>query len=195
MHQFPQEPQKIRAQIKRYERGLRQERETHGFIHDGYGKRYLLGPLYLLMDDLEGAIDSFEWFEQNFPHDVGEPMHYLCWTLALYRSGDRERAAGKLRQTMLSNLYLVPHLLGRDQDELDIWHSSNLEEKSFLDYVPPEIWGLWDATALRWAAETHDGPELSQVCERYIDILRQLESEPPGPRRSDLVDELFKLRA
>jgi hypothetical protein len=35
-------------------------------------------------------------------------------------------AARKLRQTMLSNLYLVPHLLGAEQAELNIWHGSNI---------------------------------------------------------------------
>jgi hypothetical protein len=195
MYQFPQEPKKIRSRIKRYERGLRQELEMNGFIRDGYGKRYLLGPLYLLMDDVEGALASFEWFEQNFPDDSGEPMHYLCWTLALYRSGDRARAGDKLRQTMLSNLYLIPYLLDRDQEELDIWHGSNYEEKGYLDYVPPEIWGLWDAPALRWAAETYDSQELCRVRDRYIEIMEQLKSESRGPRRSELVNELFRLRA
>jgi hypothetical protein len=195
MYQFPQEPKKIRARIKRYERGLRQELERYGAIDDGYGKRYLLGPLYLLMDDLAGALEAFAWFERTCPDDMGEPVHYLCWTLALYRSGETARATHKLRQTMLSNLYLIPYLLGRDQDELDIWHGSNYEEKGFLGYVPREIWVLWDVPALHWAAETYDSPELSRVRERYIEILRQLKSEPRGPRRNELVDELFRLRA
>jgi hypothetical protein len=174
MFQFPKEPKKIRASIRRYERGLFQELETHRAIDDSYGKRYLLGPLYLLMDDLEGALKSFAWFEKTCPDDVGEPVHYLCWTLALYRSGDVDRAVDKLRQTMLSNLYLIPYLLGRDQDELGIWHGSNYEAKDFLGYVPREIWVLWDVPAMRWAAETYDSPELSRVRERYIEILRQL---------------------
>jgi len=194
MYQFPQEPRKIRARIKRYERELREELEAYGFIRDGYGKRYLLGPLYLLMDDLEGAREAFEWFEQNFPHDVGEPVHYLCWTLALYRSGDRERAVDKLRQTMLSNLYLIPYLLGRDQEELDIWHGSNYEQKGFLQCVPPEIWALWDTPALQWAEEAYDSPEFRRIRTRYIEIHEQLKSEPPGPRRSQLVDEAFSLQ-
>ena len=192
---FPQEPKKIRARIRRYERELRKELKTFGGIHDGYGKRYLLGPLYLLMGDVEGAVKSFEWFEQTFPDDVGEPVHLLCWTLALYRSGETARATRKLRQTMLSNLYLIPHLLGREQEELDIWHGSNWEQKDFVEYVPPEIWALWDAPAMHWAAETYDSPEVSRVREQYIEIMRQLKSEPSGPRRSELVAEVFRLQA
>ena len=110
MYQLPKDPKKIRELIKRYERELRNEHRKFGFIHDGSGKRYLLGTLYVLLNNTAGAIKSFEWFEETFPDDIGEPFQYLCWTLALYRSGNREAATRKLRQTMLSNLYLVPHL-------------------------------------------------------------------------------------
>ena len=194
MSQLPSEPQKIRARITRYERELRKERDKFGYISDGYGKRYLLGPLYLLMGDVAGAVKSFDWFEQTFPDDIGEPVHFLCWTLALYRSGDTAQAAQRLRQTMLSNLYLIPHLLGREQDELDISYSTNYEQKEFLEYVPPEIWALWDGPALQWAQEMYDSPEFCQVRSRYIEILEQLKLEPPGPRRSELVNEAFRLQ-
>ena len=49
MSLFPDNPKKIRARIRSYERSLRKEREEHGFINEGYGKRYLLGPLYMQM--------------------------------------------------------------------------------------------------------------------------------------------------
>ena len=194
MSQFPKEPKKTRARITRYERELRKERDKFGYIGDGYGKRYLLGPLYLLMDDVEGAVRSYEWFEETFPDDIGEPVHFLCWSLALYRSGDTAQAAQRLRQTMLSNLYLIPHLLGREQDELDIWHGTNYEQKGFLEYVPPEIWALWDATALLWAEKIYDSPEFCRIRTRYIEVHEQLKSEPRGPRRSALVDEAFSLQ-
>ena len=112
MYDFPQDPKKIRARIRRYERALRQEQECYGFINDDAGKRYLLGPLYLLMGDTAGALRSFAWFAQTCPDDSGDPLQYLCWTLALYRAGELEHATAKLRQTMLSNLYLLPPVTG-----------------------------------------------------------------------------------
>ena len=193
MSQFPQDPKKIRARITRYRRALRKEQETHGFIHDGYGKRYLLGPLYLLVGDVEGALEAYEWFDETFPDDIGEPVHDLCRALALYRAGDLGQASHKLLHTTLSNLYLIPHLLGLEQDELDIWHGSNYEEKEFLEWVPPEIWALWDAPALQWAQETYDHPEFSRIRARHIEIYQQLKSEPVGPRRSALVEEVVTL--
>jgi len=193
--QFPKKPRKIRAWITRYERKLRKESDKFGYISDGYGKRYLLGPLYMLLGDLDGAIRSFEWFEQTFPDDIGDPVQYLCWTLALYRAGNIAGATHKLRQTMLSNLYLIPHLLSEDQDELAIWHGTNIAEKSYLRYWPAEIWALWDEPALRWARKTYDSAEVRRVRKRYIDIYEQLRSEPPGPKRSRLVSEAYRLRA
>ncbi len=193
MYKFPKRPSTIKSRIKSYERDLRKEAKTFGAIDDSYGKRYLLGPLYMLLGDNAGAIKSFEWFDKTFPDDVGDPAQYLCWTLALYRAGNREAATRKLRQTMLSNLYLIPHLLGIEQAEYDMWHGSNLEQKDFVAYIPAELFDLWDEEALQWANDTYHSPALTQVRERYVEIYHQLQSEPLGPKRSELVDEAYAL--
>jgi tetratricopeptide (TPR) repeat protein len=191
---FPQDPGKIRARIRSYERKLKKEQEEFGLISDGYGKRYLLGSLYMLLGDEEGALKHYAWFEETFPDDSGDPMHLLCWTLALYRSGDLDAAAGKLRRLMLSNLYIIPHLLGIEQAELDIWHGTNLAYKAHLEDIPSELFAPWDEAALHWLRATYHSPEISQIREQYITIQRQLKTEPRGPKRSQLVDEAFALK-
>ncbi len=148
----------------------------------------------MMLGDLPGAVRSFEWFEQTFPNDIGEPFHSLCWTLALYRSGNTPSATRKLLQTMLLNLYLIPHLLGLEQKELDIWHWSNFAEKDYVQYTPPEILGLWDEQAREWAKETFQSRAFSQIRARYIEIYQELKHEPRGPRRTQLVDEAFRLQ-
>jgi tetratricopeptide (TPR) repeat protein len=193
MDDFPQEPKKIRARIRRYERTLRREQGCYGFINDGAGKRYRLGPLYLLMGDTAGALRSFAWFAQTFPDDCGDPLQYLCWTLALYRAGDLEQAAAKLRQTMLSNLYLLPRLLGLPQAHIDMWYPSNLTEKAYSDGVPHEVLALWEPAALHWAHAVYTSAPMQRVQCRYIAIYHQLQTEPPGPKRSRLVNEAFRL--
>jgi hypothetical protein len=147
----------------------------------------------VLLGDNDGALKSFAWFEKKFPDDIGEPMNYLCWTLALYRAGEMKAAEGKFQQTMLSNLYLLPTLLGREQAVLAIWHGSNFQEKSYVDDVPPELFELWDKPALQWAAEKYEQDDMRTVRERYIAIYQQLATEPPGPKRSQLVQEASKL--
>ena len=77
--ELDQDFRKIRDRLRQHERKLRKEEHEYGSYHDGAGKRYHIGPLYLLMGDIQGALDSFDWFVEEFPDDCGEPGQYLCW--------------------------------------------------------------------------------------------------------------------
>ncbi|MFC1714282.1 hypothetical protein ACFL6S_11495 [Candidatus Poribacteria bacterium] len=193
MYRFPEDKSKIRARAKRYERELRKEKELHGSIHDGGGKRHRLGILYMFLEDNVEALKSFRWFEKTFPDDVGEPYQYLCWTLALYRAGDKEAAKGKLIQTMLKNLYLLPRLLGIKQEILDIWHSSNWDEKEYAESAAPEIFELWTDEEKEWVRKVYNTQEVEEIRSRYIEIQRQLKTEPIGAKRTELVMEASRM--
>jgi hypothetical protein len=195
MSLFPKEPKKIKERISRYERELLNEYEKFGDIGDGYGKRYLLGPLYLLLGDIEGALKSFGWYDKTFPNDSGEPFHFLSWTLVLYRSGNLPGAEEKLRKTMFSNLYLIPNLLGLKHERLDIWHGSNIEEPEYLYDFPQELIEIWGEAELQWARKTYERQEFQQARLKYIEILHQLLNEPVGLKRSKLVEKAYNLRS
>lgn len=134
------------------------------------------------------------WREETYPDDGGEPYQYLTWALALYRGGLRYEAINKLYQTMLKNLYLVPHLLGQNPQPHDVWHGSNLEWIEYAFDIPQELLDLWDDQALRWAQEVSEHPEVVERVTRYIEIRRELNTLGPGARRSELVDEMYVLR-
>ena len=101
--------------------------------------------------------------------------------------------ARKLRQTMLSNLYLLPHLLGSPIDELDIWHGSSDAEPSYVECIPEEYLQLWTAAEREWASRLYRSPGFQSVRARYVEIGRLLDTTPPGPERSRLVEELDDL--
>ena len=189
---FPTDARRIRECIRRYERALKRELDA-GYGGDGYGKRYLLGPLYMLLGDVDGALASFDWYVDAYPDDSGEPYQYLTWALALFRGGRRPQAVHKLCQTMLQNVYLVPFLLGRHPQRLDIWHGSNLEWLEYAVEVPHELLSLWDDVALQWAREASEHPTVVDKVARCIAIHRELKSAPRGPRRSAQVRESFAL--
>lgn len=190
---LPKTHKKIRDRIRSYQRKLRDELRQFGSYHDGAGRRYLIGPMFLLLDDLDGAIKAFNWYEQKFPDDIGDPGHYLCWTLALYRHGELEAAKVKLRQTMLSNLYVLPFLFGDDLAPHDIWHASNLEVPDYVYQIPSDFFELWSDAEEQWAAECWNTDELTRSRTRYIEIYHQLQSEPVGPTRTQLVREAADL--
>jgi hypothetical protein len=187
------EEQKIRSRLRSYERKLQKEKKEYGFYRDGAGKRYQVGPHYMLLDDNEGALAAFEWFDKEFPDDVGEPGHFLCWSLALHRAGNEIGAAKKLRQTMFSNLYLVPRLLGSPIAKLDIWHGSSDAEPSYAEHIHEPYLQLWTDEEREWASGLCHSPGFQSVRERFIEIARALDTTRPGPDRSRLVEEMHKL--
>ncbi|MBK7976317.1 MAG: hypothetical protein IPK07_24620 [Deltaproteobacteria bacterium] len=118
------ERRKIRARLRSYEAKLRREKETFGAYHDGAGKRYLLGPLHLSLDDLDGAMEAFRWFAREFPDDCGEPGHLVLDARARPGGGTswrgQQAAADDAEQPARP-----PHLLGYPVARLDLWHSSS----------------------------------------------------------------------
>jgi hypothetical protein len=62
---FPTDPKKIRSRIRSYERSLKKEYDLHRAYDDSAGKRYLLGSLYLLLGDIDGALKHYTWFEKT----------------------------------------------------------------------------------------------------------------------------------
>ena len=187
------EQQKIRTRLRSYERKLRKEKEKYGCYDDGAGKRYQVGPHYMLLDDNDGALAAFQWFEKEFPDDVGVPDHFLCWSLALYRAGNEIGAAKKLRQAMFSNLYLVPRLLGLPTAELDIWHGSSDAEPSYVEHIHEPYLQLWTDAEREWADGLYHGPGFRSARERFIEIAGALATTRPGPDRRRLVEEMEKL--
>ena len=193
MSQFPKDPKKIRERITRYERNLANEKRKFGGVDDSAGKRYLLGPLYMLLGDIDGARKSFAWFQRTFPDDMGEPFQYLCWTLALYRAGNRNNAAKKLAQTWFQNPYLVLRLLGLNEQMPEIRYSVSWQLPEYVEDGPSELFDLWDDDARAWASEIYARPWFKQVREAYLEIEQRLKSEPVGPTRSRLVTERHQL--
>jgi len=184
---------KIKATIARYRRLLNKEWKDHNFISDGAGKRFMIGPLYLRIDDTKGAMAHYKWFEKMFDGDSGEPFHRMGWTLTLHRSGFDNDAERMLLIAMLKNLYLFPILFGEDPPVVDGWQGSNWEVLEYITDAPKWMLNLWTADELSWAKSIYYSDQAVKIRERYITINQFLELERPGEKRSELVEESMKL--
>ncbi|MBT3253344.1 MAG: hypothetical protein HN995_13680 [Candidatus Marinimicrobia bacterium] len=183
----------IKATITRYRRLLNIEWKEHHFISDGAGKRFMIGPLYLRIDDTKGAMAHYKWFEKMFDDDSGEPFHRMGWTLTLQRHGDDPAAERMLLIAMLKNLYLFPQLFGEDLPRIDGWEGSNWENLEYITEAPKWMLNLWSEEELEWAKGIYYSEQAIKIRDRYITINQFLELERPGEKRSELVMEASKL--
>jgi len=194
MVDIPSDPKKIRTRLRSYERKLEKEWQTHGTYDDGAGKRYFVGPLYVLLGDIEGALESFAWYEREFPDDCGESGQFMCWALVLLRSGDQEKAKAKLKCCMLENRYVLPKLLDLDRGEVGIVADRDGLALMYLEDVPDAYYGVWSDEEKQWALDHFSSQEWVKLRARYFEIEALLEDEPRGERRSALVDEKFGMK-
>ena len=58
MYDFPKTEKALKKRISSYKASLLKEQEKFGYVNDGAGKRYLLFPLYLALNNMEEANDT-----------------------------------------------------------------------------------------------------------------------------------------
>ncbi len=190
---IPDDPKKIRAKIRSYERLLAMEKALHGGYDDGYGKRYLLGPLYLFYGDMDAALKHFEWYEAAFPDDCNDPGQLLCWALVLLRAGKDDAAEMKLGQTMLANVHIIPHMLGQETVQPCRLEPTPDGWSDYVGMMPPEYFEIWTDAEKEWARDHHEGPYFSRIRQKWMEFDHMLEDEEPGEERTRLCNEKWAL--
>jgi tetratricopeptide (TPR) repeat protein len=152
--------------------------------NDNQGARYVIGPLYQLAGDLEGALRAYKAYEQNYPSEIGDPHHLFCWGLALYDAARRPEAVAKWRRACFENVYIPPLLLDEDDPEGEIWLFSNLEWPEYAEEYFVLYGELWERSpdALECLRRLWHDPEMRQDLERWLEVGRRLEALAPQVR-------------
>jgi hypothetical protein len=193
MYNIPDTNKKLKSRISSYKSALNKEKRLHGYINDGGGKRYSLFILHFLLNDLKKAYDYFEWYKEEFPDDVGEPIQKLCWAISLHRMEKDDEAEYMLAELMLSNLYLIPLILGRDVEEYNMWHSSTDAFADYFEYIPKEVLKNITKTEEIWMERLYDSFEFRRIRKRYIEIYRVLKDTKDIESRKKLLNESYSL--
>lgn len=184
---------KIKTKISSHKSSLNREKKTYGSINDGAGKRYVLFSLYFLLNDFKKSEEYFKWYEKEFEDDTGEPVQKLCWAVSLYRMGKIDQAEYRLADLMLSNLYVIPKLLGRDIKKYDIWHFSSDAAIDYFDYFPEDVLETLTKEDKTWIEKLHDSFSFQRIRQRHIEIYGELQNIDDIKIRRKLIDEAYKL--
>lgn len=172
---------------------MKKEKRTFGWISDGHGKRYLIFWLYFLLGDLKGAGIYMRWYEKTFDDDIGEPVQKLCWALLLRRMAKYDKAKYILADLMLSNLYVIPKVIGEPINSYPIRFGSNYADLEYAEEIPLEILsGITDEDR-SWTRENYESLEFQRYRKRYVEIYQELEDTDGVENRSPLVKEANNL--
>jgi len=159
---------------------------------DHQGVRYLLGPLYLRVGDVEAAIKHLRRIAAE---EVGSAF---CLALACLRAGRPEAVVGEALLTGFAlNGYLAPMLLAEPWQRLDAYHGTNMREPEWADDAREVLAPLWQETpesaaVLRqwWLA-----PEVVAWRRDLDGVMVQLKNAPVGPAREVLVAQWSRLES
>ena len=193
MFNLPDTEKKLKSRISSYKSALNKEKRIYGHINDGGGKRYSLFILYFLLNDLKKAYAYFEWYKEEFPDDVGEPIQKLCWAISLHRMENDDEAEYMLAELMLSNLYIIPLIIGRDVKEYNMWHSSTDAFADYFEYIPAEVLKSIKETEVMWMIGLYDSLKFNRIRKRYIEIFRDLKDTKDMESRKKLLNESYSL--
>ena len=91
------------------------------------------------------------------------------------------------------NPFVIVRVIGIDYS-LPFKPGSNIPTEEWADYIPDEIYNLWDEAAAAWLKEQFYSEKTQGLLQRYNDIENRLETEDVGPERKRLVEELYALR-
>ncbi len=167
---------RYRDRATRARRELFKEKEKFGAISDGSGRRYRVCVDFVRSGASEKAADFMEWFEQEFPDDVGEPAFFLFAAVAYYRTGDLRKARSYLLDAMLSNIYMLPYLFSQPLPRQDMWHSSNWCQPEYIR----EIEDLLEEPTTQereWFKMQFEDEIFEKIRSKYVETFKALQHE------------------
>jgi hypothetical protein len=189
MFEIPKTEKALKSKISYYRSALNKEKRYFGYISDGHGKRYILFWLLFILNNSKKSENYFKWYQSEFPNDSGEPLQTLCWSLGLLRLQKEEESIFRLAEAMLSNLYMIPHIIQEEIHLHDIWHSSNVEEFGYLNYIPKGIIENISQREMVWIKEQYNSLTFRRIKKRYIEIFHELQFLKEVKDRKKLLSE------
>lgn len=189
-----EQKKRFRDRATRAARELKKEKASFGCINDGGGKRYRIGVFFLLAGDVERANEEFDWFYEEFPDDAGEPIFHLYSAITAYRHGDMSKARRRLLDSMLSNIFLLPYLVGKKFSASGIWHPSNWYHENYI-FDKEELLKEPTNEEKNWISMELSSASFVALRDGYVATYRALNSEHDITKRTAILSSWHRLQA
>lgn len=187
--------ERVRIKIDKYKKALAADKKHWGgSYHDGRGIRYIIPEQYLKIKDYKGCLRYFNWFDKNFPDDIGYPIFLFEWTFALFKCDKLVDAEKKAHRTFFSNTYLFDKFLGKEPLRLDKNESSSWEFESLVQYFSYTNKDTEFVDFGEWVEKVLQSRNFLDKANEFVELERQLKDEPVGKRRTEIVNRLSKLK-
>jgi tetratricopeptide (TPR) repeat protein len=149
--------------------------------NDNQGARYLVGPVYHQMGNLEEAI---RWYHRN----GDDPQNLYNYGLALIQQNKLDKAARILIFAIFSNPYAAPMLLGEKLPKSDWWHDTSWAEPEYAEDYVSEYRSWWEKEKLPlvFLRAIWDSWELQGILKDFIATRRALKKAKSGEDRVSL---------
>lgn len=89
---------------------------------------------------------------------------------------------------VISRIIKIDYVLPYEPD-------SNTPTKEWADYIPPEVYNLWDEDATAWLRDSFFAEKTQELLQMHNDLEKRLKTEPVGSERSRLVNELSRIKS
>ena len=187
--------ERVKAKIEKYKKALAADKKYWGGqYHDGQGIRYIIPEQFIKINDCKGGLRYLNWFDKNFPDDIGYPIFLFEWTFILFKCDKLIEAENKAHQTFFSNTYLFDKFLGKEPLLFDKNESSNWEYESLVDGFPYSSLDTVFIEFASWAENVLCSRTFLDKANEFIEIERKLKTEPVGQKRTKLVNQLSKIK-
>ena len=179
--------ERIKKKIRSCRAQLSAEKRKYGAYDDSRRIRYIIPELYLKLEDYQGCLRYFKWFQKEFIDDCGFPDFLLQWTFVMFQNKKYDLAEKKLYETFFSNTYLIPLLIGDDIGKIENPETISTERIEFAKEVIAESSKIITEDFKSWLKEISKAELFAQRIRDFIGLQKLIEEEPVGQSRTDLI--------
>lgn len=177
---------RVKTQITEARRALSAEKRKYGWYDDSYGRRYVIGELYLKIQDFKGLARYHTWFYKEFEDDIGGPELLLAWGVGFISLGKKELAALRIAELENLNSYLLPILVGQDTGPIDKYEWANYAQHDYAVAVANRLTKMIPAPVIKTLEQVYQDPAYLALKEELVETYRLIKSMPSGPERTHL---------